>query len=217
MTAPIVHQIQNQHFWLSPERVLFWEEKKALIVSDLHFGKTGHFRKSGIAVPQSVYKEDLLRLFGQIEFFKPEQLIIVGDFFHSVVNKEMDFFLKWRMDLHQLPVVLVKGNHDILKQECYDTAAIDITNSLTIDQFLFVHDPEEIATSSDQYMFSGHLHPGCIIRGAGKQSLRFPCFYFNEKQAILPAFSHFSGLAIIEPKKNDTLYAIVNQSIIKVK
>lgn len=217
MTAPIVHQIQDQHFWLSAERVLFWEEKKALIVSDLHFGKTGHFRKSGIAVPQSVYKEDLLRLFGQIEFFKPEQLIIVGDFFHSVANKEIDFFLKWRMDLSELPVILVKGNHDILKQEWYDKAAIDITNSLTIDQFLFVHDPEEIATSPDQYMFSGHLHPGCIIRGAGKQNLRFPCFYFTEKQAILPAFSHFSGLAIVEPKKSDTLYAIVNQSIIKVK
>ena len=30
---------------------MFWEEEKALIVSDLHFGKTGHFRKSGIAVP----------------------------------------------------------------------------------------------------------------------------------------------------------------------
>lgn len=217
MTAPIVHQINDQHFWLSPERVLFWEEKKILIVSDLHFGKTGHFRKSGIAVPQSVYKEDLLRLFGQIEFFKPERLIIVGDFFHSVVNKELDFFLKWRMDLSQLPVILIKGNHDILKQELYDTAAIDIAKNLTLDRFLFVHDPEEIDTSSDHYTFSGHLHPGCIIRGAGKQSLRFPCFYFNQKQAILPAFSHFSGLAIIEPKKTDTLYAIVNQSIIKVK
>jgi metallophosphoesterase superfamily enzyme len=54
-----------------------------LIVSDLHFGKTGHFRKSGIAVPQSVYKKDLQRLFHQVQYFQPRKLIVVGDLFHS--------------------------------------------------------------------------------------------------------------------------------------
>ena len=62
MQAPILHTIQEQHFWLSAHRAIFWEEQKALILSDLHFGKTGHFRKAGIAVPQQVYKEDLQRL-----------------------------------------------------------------------------------------------------------------------------------------------------------
>jgi len=61
-----------------------------LIISDLHFGKTGHFRKSGIAVPQGVYKEDLQRLVSQIQYFQPSQLIIVGDFFHSQLNKELE-------------------------------------------------------------------------------------------------------------------------------
>jgi uncharacterized protein len=124
MTAPILHQLLDQHFWLSPERVLFWEQEKILIVSDLHFGKTGHFRKSGIAVPQSVYKEDLQRLFAQISFFKAEQLLIVGDLFHSIVNKEMDFFLKWRKDISQLPFLLIKGNHDILSSNWYQEASI---------------------------------------------------------------------------------------------
>ncbi len=61
MHAPYLYQLQRQRYWLSPERMVFWEEEKALVVSDLHFGKTGHFRKSGIPVPQSVYKEDLQR------------------------------------------------------------------------------------------------------------------------------------------------------------
>jgi metallophosphoesterase superfamily enzyme len=72
MTAPVLHCIRDHHFWLSPERVLYWEEEKTLILSDLHFGKTGHFRKSGIAVPQSIYQQDLQRLFHQISFFNPE-------------------------------------------------------------------------------------------------------------------------------------------------
>jgi DNA ligase-associated metallophosphoesterase len=219
MTAPILHTIHDQHFWLSPERVLYWEQEKTLIVSDLHFGKTGHFRKSGIAVPQSVYKEDLQRLFAQISFFKANQLLIVGDLFHSIANKEMDFFLKWRKDISQLPFLLIKGNHDILSPNWYQEASIEVKNHYQIHQFRFIHDPtESIASEEDHsFIFSGHLHPGVIVRGLGKQSLRFPCFYFTEKQAILPAFSHFSGLALIDPKKKDQVYAIVNQSIVPIQ
>jgi len=219
MTAPILHQLLDQNFWLSPERVLFWEQEKTLIVSDLHFGKTGHFRKSGIAVPQSVYKEDLQRLFAQISFFKAEQLLIVGDLFHSIANKEMDFFLKWRKDISQLPFLLIKGNHDILSSNWYQEASIEVKNEYKIHQFIFIHDPNESVTTTEDgsFIFSGHLHPGIIVRGLGKQSLRFPCFYFTEKQAILPAFSHFSGLALIEPKKKDQVYAIVNQSILQIQ
>ncbi|HEY4936402.1 MAG TPA: metallophosphoesterase, partial [Puia sp.] len=62
MQTPVSHKILDQQFWLTTDRTMFWEEEKALIVSDLHFGKTGHFRKSGIAVPPSVFKEDLQRL-----------------------------------------------------------------------------------------------------------------------------------------------------------
>lgn len=217
MTAPVLHTIRNQHFWLSPERVVFWEQEKILIVADLHFGKTGHFRKSGIAIPQSVYQQDLHRLFHQISFFNPSKVLIVGDFFHSSENKEMDFFLKWRNDLLTLPLLLVRGNHDILQKEWYAFANIGVVDAFELNSFLFIHDHAEMSIPEDLFVFSGHLHPGCIIKGAGKQSLRFPCFYFTEKQGILPAFSHFSGLAIVQAKKNDELYAIVNQSIIKIQ
>src|SRR5690606_17967071 len=73
--APILHTIHQQHFWLSAHRAAYWEEEKALILSDLHFGKTGHFRKSGIAVPQTVYKEDLQRLVELLLHFQPRQMI----------------------------------------------------------------------------------------------------------------------------------------------
>ncbi len=69
---PFHTKFLNQQFWLTTDRTMYWEEEKALIVSDLHFGKTGHFRKSGIAVPASVYKEDLQRLIVQIQYFQPE-------------------------------------------------------------------------------------------------------------------------------------------------
>ena len=87
MQAPIQYNIHQQNFWLSPQRCVFWQEQSALIVSDLHFGKTGHFRKNGIAVPTDIYKEDLQRLIDQLQFFKAKQIIAVGDLFHISANK----------------------------------------------------------------------------------------------------------------------------------
>lgn len=189
-----------------------------MIVSDLHFGKTGHFRKSGIAVPQTVFKEDMQRLVNLLQFFKPSQLIVVGDFFHSHANKELDFFLKWRADFESLQVVLVKGNHDILKNDWYKQANISIADEcLQLGPFAFAHDFNACPPTQGQYLFSGHIHPGIYISGAGRQSLRLPCFYFGKDYAVLPAFSRFTGLAIIEPAAGETVFAIANNTLIPMQ
>jgi len=196
--------------------MVFWEEEKALIVSDLHFGKTGHFRKSGIAVPQSVYREDLQRLVCQLQYFQPEQLIVVGDMFHSHANKELDLFKKWRHDFPRLRIRLVKGNHDILQDQWYEQLLIETTAQLSIKEVSFTHDITDLdgTVANGHYYFSGHIHPGVHIRGNGRQSLHFPCFYFSPAFCVLPAFSRFTGLATIRPEAGDNVFAIVNQSII---
>ncbi|MEO5997240.1 MAG: ligase-associated DNA damage response endonuclease PdeM [Chitinophagaceae bacterium] len=222
MQAPVQHIVNQQVFWISPERVLFWENEKILIVSDLHIGKTGHFRKSGIAMPQSLFKEDLQRLIAQIQHFSAQQLLVVGDLFHSVANKELDLFRKWRNDFPDLSVRLVKGNHDILNDDWYGNAEISVTaNSLLINGFCFTHDHQKCDTSPEEedsikYTISGHIHPGVQVRGQGRQSLSLPCFYFGSSFAILPAFSRFSGIALIEPKRGDCVFAIADNNIIKL-
>lgn len=226
MQSPFPHKILNQQFWLTCDRTLFWEEEKALIVSDLHFGKTGHFRKSGIAIPQSVYKEDLQRLVVQIQYFQPKQLIIVGDMFHSHANKELELFLKWRSDLSQLDIHLIKGNHDILKEDWYAEAGIRLNRTtMSVNRFHFVHDIGDMtknreaftaaAKNSAPYFFSGHIHPGIRIQGMGKQTLCFPCFYFGKEFAVLPAFSRFTGVAIIDPEEEEQVFAIVNNTLMQ--
>lgn len=220
MNAPVRHIIHNNNFWLSPCKCIFWEEEETLILSDLHLGKTGHFRKHGIAVPQAVFIEDLQRLVEQLIHFRARKVIAVGDLFHSRANKEMDLFLKWRRDLPELEFVLVRGNHDILNQEWYNNASIQVKEGIySIGNFSFVHDPEEVpeAMLPGGFIFSGHLHPGISLYGSAKQSLRFPCYYFSDTQAILPAFSKFSGLAMIKKTKEETVYAIVNDVLVKIK
>lgn len=221
MFSPHKLTLKDQTLWLSPERCIFWEEEKALILSDLHFGKTGHFRKSGIGVPQNLFKEDLQRLFSQIQFFKPDQLLIVGDMFHSHSNKEVDMFLKWRNDLPNLQLRLIRGNHDILAKKFYAEAKIEVTKQkLSIANFCFTHDINETCeeeSDNTNFTFSGHVHPGIYMNGIGKQSLRFPCFYFTKEYAILPAFSHFTGLYKITPKKTDKVFVLVENKVVKLQ
>jgi DNA ligase-associated metallophosphoesterase len=215
----IHHTIHKNTFWLSLQRCVYWEDQKTMIVSDLHFGKTGHFRKSGIAVPQDIFKEDLQRLFAEIQFHQPKQVIIVGDMFHSRENKEMNLFLKWRNDISAIEVVLVKGNHDILADSWYEKAGITVQKGkLKIGKFSFIHDMTEYddKQNSDQYLFSGHIHPGVSVRSGIRQMLNFPCYYFGEKYAVLPAFSKFTGLCCIDPKMKDTVYAITDEALIKI-
>jgi DNA ligase-associated metallophosphoesterase len=215
MQAPVAHKIGNETFWLSAQRCAFWEGQQALILSDLHFGKTGHFRKAGIAVPQTVFKEDLQRLVALIDFFKPQQIIAVGDLFHSAANLELDLFKRWHDGFSNLRFHLVKGNHDILKKDWYAASGLTVwDNQLQIGPIRFTH--ENCALADDVFSFCGHLHPGVVLHGTGKQSLRFPCFYFTTDHCILPAFSRFTGTAPVDARKAASVYAIVEQALIKL-
>lgn len=220
MSGLINYTINKNDFVLSHDRVIFWEQEKILILSDLHLGKSGHFRKSGIAIPPAVMKEDMQRLFAAIQFFKPELVVIVGDLFHSVENKEHEFFLKWRNDLNHVPMLLVKGNHDIIPSAWYTTANITVAEKYwRRNNFLFVHHIEDIVTdemNEADYFFSGHIHPAVSIKGLGKQSLRFPCFYFTKQYAVLPAFGKFTGTYLVEPSKGEQAFAVVNNSVLPV-
>jgi DNA ligase-associated metallophosphoesterase len=219
MTKPLSVTVQNQTFWLTGERCLFWEKEQILIVADIHFGKSGHFRSEGIGIPTAVFREDMQRLFAQIQFFKPKQLIIVGDFFHSHLNNEALLFEKWRKDIDQLPIHLVTGNHDILPKSWYsNNNIIQHEEVFTLQSICFVHEYDKQKHKEESlYYFSGHIHPGVYINGLARQSLRFPCFYFSESHAVLPAFGKFTGTYLVKPKKKDKVFAIVNNQLITIK
>ncbi len=216
----VSQSIRGQTICLSAERCVFWENTKTLILADLHLGKSGHFRKEGIGIPQAIYKEDLQRLIQQISFFKAERLIIAGDFTHHYENAEMDLFLKWRKDFSLLQIDLVRGNHDKLAPAWYQHASVRVHDSILREgSFAFCHDVEECNQTGETdplFTFSGHVHPGIRLRGKGRQLLRVPCFYFSSHYCVLPAFSHFTGTRLIHPCRTDTVVAIVNHALVRL-
>jgi len=196
---------------------MYWEETKTLIASDLHLGKSGHFRKNGIAVPQEVMKQDLMRLFDLLQHFGPKRLLVVGDLFHSHANKELDWFLRWRNDLPLLEILLIQGNHDILKSDWYQAAGIEVVEHWSQRSIGFAHEPPSKAEPiSCHPLVCGHIHPGISISGPGRQHLRMPCFYFGNMQCILPAFGLFTGTHPIKPRRTDVVFAIADKQLIRL-
>ncbi|RYY39122.1 MAG: ligase-associated DNA damage response endonuclease PdeM [Chitinophagaceae bacterium] len=215
MQAPLLFEFRGQRFWLSGQRALFWEEQGMLLLSDLHLGKSGHFRKEGIAVPGAVMKEDMHCLLNLLQHFRPKQLVVVGDFFHSRANLELELFSRWRADIPEQPIVLIRGNHDILSDDWYRANNIAVVEgALRIGDFCLAHDPKDAADGL--YTFCGHVHPGVVLNGLARQSLRLPCFYFATDYCILPAFGRFTGLATVRPKAGETVFIVAEKKVMKI-
>ncbi|RYD71415.1 MAG: ligase-associated DNA damage response endonuclease PdeM [Sphingobacteriales bacterium] len=218
MSHYLLHEIAGNHFLLCCDRYLYWEEEKALVLSDLHLGKSGHFRKHGIGIPQDVFKEDMQRLLSAIQLYKAEKVIVVGDMFHSHANKEHALFLKWRNDIPHIAFHLVVGNHDILSLKWYKEANLQLHyHELELGNFIFTHDINDASEKEGKYYFSGHIHPCVRLQGLGRQSVHLPCFYFSKTFAVLPAFGKFTGTYPVKIKPEDNVFALAEDKLVKVQ
>ncbi|HEX5170124.1 MAG TPA: ligase-associated DNA damage response endonuclease PdeM [Cyclobacteriaceae bacterium] len=207
--------VSGEEFILKPERVLYWRSRRILLVADLHLGKIAHFRRSGIPVPTKVNEDNLSSLVDLINLTKPERLICLGDLFHSHYNTAWEEFGELVNHFSAVAFELVIGNHDIMSTLQYERKRIRVYDQLRIGNFLLTHHPLE-CIGEDDYNLAGHIHPGVQMLGKGRQALTLPCFYFGKRQGILPAFGGFTGIARIKPQKDDHVYVIAEDKIIKV-
>jgi uncharacterized protein len=204
----------EQSLVLSIYKSIFWKEQECLIVSDLHLGKAGHFRKAGIPISSKIHTEDLDRLDLLLNMYKPKQLVMLGDLFHSDKNNEWEAFSDWRSQYQGLEITLTLGNHDIIETLNYKKINVNVVDELLLAPFFMSHHPTENANG---YNLAGHLHPGISLQGKARQGVRIPCFYFGQKGALLPAFGNFTGYVAISPGQLDKVFAVTPTSIITIQ
>src|SRR5476651_1105690 len=171
----------GQKLILLCQKALYWEEEKALIAADVHLGKGGHFRKSGIAIPRQLAQDDLAVLSDLIRLYNPDKLIFLGDLFHSDKNSDWDWFALWRQQFPKLRIILIRGNHDVIHDSHYLGLNVELYQSLHVGPFLMLHEPlnnEDLAQAGG-YVLCGHIHPGIALKGKGRQSVMLPCFIFG--------------------------------------
>lgn len=198
----MVYKILNTEFNLLPERAIFWEDEKMLIIADAHIGKVSHFRKNGIPVPRMAERNNLWRLSGLVMKTKPKHIVFLGDLSHSKLNRAWDQFVDFRKGYSTVEMILVKGNHDILPEESFIRAGLKVTESMAVGSFLFTHEREE----TQLYNIHGHIHPSIRLKGKARQSLRAPCYFFGKDYGILPSFGDFTGSYTLKPQEGDAVF-----------
>ncbi len=200
-------EIEGEKLLLLPERAIFWAVKKILIVSDLHLGKAGHFRRNGIPITKKVHIADLQILNDLLVEHRPEEVILLGDLFHSSHNNEWQDFIDFIEHFNFVKFILVQGNHDIFEQY---PESLHLTQLLELPPFSFTH----IKEVSSFYNLSGHIHPGVRINGLGRQGMTLSCFYFTKSYGVLPAFGQFTGVKRINPAKMTKVFGIAGDQVI---
>lgn len=201
--------------FLLPERAVWWPSEKTILLSDLHWGKSAHFRKHGIPMPGSTQEKDSLRLAHLVRQYNAERMIVAGDFFHSKHNKEVADFARWRTAHHTLHIDFVLGNHDILPRQYYEEWQLTVhEHALTAAPFFIAHDD---TNHPDLFTIHGHIHPGMRIHGAGRQSFSLPAFCINAHCMVLPAFGLFTGFKLVDATAYKQVFVIGDGKVIRWK
>ncbi len=199
---------------LDPRRGLYWPGGQTLFVADTHFGKDATARSLGVAVPHGVTASDLRRLDSMISDYRPAAVWILGDVFDSRAASEAKtsdlvagYVERWKPVL----VAMVPGNHDRHARTLADRTGIAWHPAETsVGPWGLAHEP---CASTSGHVLCGHLHPGVRLRGAGRQSLRLPCFMVGDECSVLPAFSEFTGLAIQRATGTTRLFPVTSREV----
>jgi uncharacterized protein len=211
---PLPITYADQTIWLLPEHALWWPGGRVLFVADLHLGKAATYRALGQPVPGGTTLENLRRLTELIQRYQPVQLIFLGDFLHAAqarTESVLSQLAVWRQSHASLRCTLVRGNHDSRAGDPPLEVNINVVDEpYLVGPFAACHHPQTHATHA---VLAGHTHPAVQLQGPARDRLRLPCFVFEERSAILPAFGEFTGGYTVEPKQGVQLYAAGGQAV----
>ena len=210
--------LHGQTMMLLPDRALFWEEKKLLIVADPHFGKAQIFRDKGIPIPGGTTCDDLTRLSGLMDRLNVHQLLFLGDLIHGRIANPSDFNRlvdQWRQRHRLVQFFLSTGNHDLRSGNLANRFRFDhVAAEIKRGPFVFSHKPR---FDRSLYGFAGHLHPAVTLTGNGGLKETLPCFCFGPRAAMLPAFGSFTGTQVIRPSPEDHIYVVAGDEVVEME
>ena len=213
-----VVELFGQTLRLLPERAIYWEEQRALLVADAHFGKAATFRAGGIPVPGGTTAEGLHRLTRALEWTGAERIAFLGDFLHARAGRApatLETLLGWRRRHPGLEMLLVRGNHDREAGDPPRELGMDCVDAPVVEgPFVLTHHP---VRAPEGYGLAGHVHPAVRLSGPARERQRLPCFWFGPRGAVLPAFGEFTGAADVSPAPGDRIYVVAADAVLEIR
>lgn len=207
--------IGQQRLRLLPQRAVYLEQARSLLVSDVHLGKSETFQHYGLPVASQVNQTTLARLEQICQQVQPQALWVLGDLFHAevgLVDEVIDAWLRF-LDRTQVSAYLVVGNHDRAMSSTLTQLHIEcFSDAVELAGLTLSHEPW---LAAEQPNLCGHLHP-CVRLKTRLDSLRLPCFYWQPKplRLTLPAFGEFTGGYEVALRAGAVAYAIAEDQIV---
>ena len=184
---PITLEAADLTAWASG--ALWWAERRLLCVADLHLGKSERLaRRGGALLPPYETEETLARLAAEVARLAPETVVCLGDSFDDdAAGEALDIAASAR--IRSLATgrdwIWVAGNHDPHVPIVAGRAVAEVR----LGSLAFRHRAE---VETDCAEVSGHYHPKLQFPMRGR-SISRPCFLFDTRRVILPAFGAYTG------------------------
>lgn len=168
---------------------LWWEARRLLCVADLHLGRSERMaRRGGALLPPYETEETVARLAVEVARLAPATVVCLGDSFDdSAAGAALPpgAVARLRALADGRDWIWVAGNHDPDAPAFAGRA----TAELRVGPLAFRHVAAAVADCGE---ISGHYHPKLRLPVRGRALTR-PCFLFDARRLVLPAFGAYTG------------------------
>ncbi len=179
----------GKFFEIVGKNTLYWPERRALIVADLHLEKASWFAVRGQMLPPYDSLATLERLALRIVETGAREIWCLGDNFHDDAGaqrlggeaKSLLARLTSQTEWHW-----ITGNHD---EHLPDSIGGRIVNEAQVDGVMLRH---RANIADERPELSGHFHPKYRAAARG-QGVSRPCFVASATKLIFPAFGALTG------------------------
>lgn len=205
---------------LRHDRTVFHPESSTLFAADVHLGKAASFRAKGIPIPEAVTGSTLERLTTALQDTGANHLVFLGDLWHDKAGRAkgtVQEFSEWRTRHGEIEMTLVLGNHDAKSGTCPPEWQVnEVDEGHAFGQILGYHYPEKVAATDSHLALCGHIHPGVMLHGKGRDSMRMPCFWVRPGAIVLPPFGDLTGCCTILPEEQDWIVCVTGASLLPI-
>jgi uncharacterized protein len=195
--APIC--LAGERLMLDPMGAVFWPENRLLAVSDLHLEKGSSFARRGMLLPPWDTHATIERLTLLLRRWSPAIVVALGDSFHDAEGSSRlpateQQRLNAMTEAHRF--IWVQGNHDPVAPSGLGGEWVE---SFAAGPMMFRH---EAILGAEAGEVVGHHHPKAMIP-ARSGTVSRPCFVFDGRRLMMPAFGAYTGgLDVRDPAIN---------------
>ena len=197
----------------SEPALILENDKKNLVISDLHIGFEHKFSSNKIPNSKNSSVNDIINNVKKIiKKENPDTLILLGDVKSSIQNitksewNDVPYFFE---ELNSLDVVLVPGNHDAnITRLIPDNVTLISSKGMIIDDVLLTHGHTMPSKnySNVNNIIMGHIHPVYFDENSLLNGERIWISIKTDKSKIFPSTKGKINITII-PSFNPYFYA----------